>query len=58
MRESYIRNPKKGGFVGSRLFGFFLGACRLMVLIPRNLRTHISRLLGPNTMLYKAFGLF
>ena len=27
-------------------------------LVPRNLRTHILRLLGPKTMLYKAFGLF
>ena len=27
-------------------------------LNPRNLRTHIFRLLGPKTILYKAFGLF
>ena len=26
--------------------------------VPKNLRTHILRLLGPKTMLYKAFGLF
>ena len=25
---------------------------------PRDLRTHILRLLGPKTILYKAFGLF
>ena len=25
---------------------------------PRHLRTHILRLLGPKTILYKAFGLF
>ena len=28
------------------------------VCIPRNLRTHILRRLGPKTILYKAFGLF
>ena len=27
-------------------------------LNPRDLRTHILRLLGPKTILYKAFGLF
>ena len=28
------------------------------VSFPRDLRTHILRLLGPKTILYKAFGLF
>ena len=30
----------------------------MFVYTPRDLRTHILRLLGPKTILYKAFGLF
>ena len=30
----------------------------IYIYIPRNLRTHILRLLGPKTILYKALGLF
>ena len=34
------------------------GVLRAIMAYPRNLRTHILRLLGPKTIQNKAFGLF
>ena len=40
------------------LWVFAVPRRRFKVYFPRDLRTHFLRLLGPKTMLYKAFGRF
>ena len=52
VEKSGRRQPQEAGF-GNAGFEIYTQILRLMALW-----THILRLLGPKTLLYKAFGLF